>query len=156
MKKLEEWLKKRLLEDEIITWFKANNIIIERLFLFKDFIGDLLQLVEETYVGYELDDAIENPLLLTNDDNKNHFNWCWKKNIQNFNKEGINFSEEGEYKTLLWNLINDLFYNKVGKTKPDLGYLVKIFEVSYPYTKSDIDILTEMYKKIEKAFIFSN
>lgn len=157
MRNLEEWLKKPLYENEIISWFKSNNIIIERLLLFKDFISRLFSLVEETYVGYQLIDALELPIIMTNDDNKKHFNWCWKKNISLFEEEKLLFLKEGDHKDLLWNLSNSIFYNGESpeKTKINSEYLVKIFDLSYAHTKSDLDILTELYKKMEKAFIIS-
>jgi segregation and condensation protein B len=42
---------------------------------------------------------------MNQDEKLSHFGWCWKKTIENFTKENINFHIEGEHKEYYQKLI---------------------------------------------------
>ena len=94
----------------------------------------------------------ETKIILTKEDMESHFDWCWNKIIENFQKENISINKEGEHK----NYFKDFFFTSF--YKPNDGsikdaiphFLDTVFDVRGELTKSDLDILTELYKLLEK------
>jgi len=64
---------------QIDIWYRAYNISREKTELFYDFLSSLYNLIENTYLGGDV--------LNLEDDQRNHFTWCWDKTIDNFNRE---------------------------------------------------------------------
>ena len=83
------WLAKPMEYEEIDAWYKANNIIPELSDLFRDFCFSLLNLVQDTYLGDTSNNNKETNIGLTLEDKVSHFDWCWKKTVDNFSKENI-------------------------------------------------------------------
>ena len=111
---------------EMDLWVKSNNICIEKTQLFFDYL-----------------------------DVKGHFSWCWEKNIENFNKENITFKSEGEHKKYLWTFFEDSFYEDNGDKnleKIDF-YLNRLFKLYVEKTKSELDILKDLYTLLDKSLI---
>ena len=52
-----DWLAKPMDQDDVDTWYLANNIIPEYTELFRDFCMGFIKLLKETYLG---DDNITN------------------------------------------------------------------------------------------------
>ena len=78
-----KYIREPLAQSEIDRWIKINGITIEMSSLLFDFISSLYCLVNETYLGEDY--------VVTNDDRDKHFDWCWSKVINNFEKESIYF-----------------------------------------------------------------
>ena len=72
--------------------------------------------------------------------------------INDFRRENILIKYDGEHKEYFKSFYMDTFYNQkedsVKKSIPK--FLREIFDVDYMYSKSDLDLLTELYKLIEK------
>ena len=105
-----------------------------------------------TYLGMD-NDANETKINITDDDNENHFQWCWNKTIENFKRENINFEISGEHYTYYLTFFKDVFYNeKQIQMKESIGEFFKeLFDVNIPFTKSDLDMILGIYRLMEKG-----
>jgi hypothetical protein len=88
----------------------------------------------------------------TEEDQKNHFTWCWDKTIENFNKEKIFFKERGQHYQYFWNFFLEAYYfvqldNESSKISE---YFFKLFDFKYKKSRSELDMLTEIYKLLEQ------
>jgi len=126
-----------------------HNMTYEKIELYGDLFKSLNQIIIDTYLGNSIS---ETKILLSEDDNKSHFNWCWSKMVENFKKENINIKHNGEHKDYFESFYMDTFYNqsedKIKNSIPK--FLREIFDSDMIYSKSDLDLLTELYKLIEK------
>lgn len=129
--------------------YEANNIKFERCELYSDFVQSLLQLVFNTYMGDEH----------TNLENQfKHFEWCWDKNIKNFEEEGIFFNNKKLY-TYYLEFVFEVFYSNPDKEnyeeneKGILRTWNDIFNYTGIKTNSDIDTLIEIYKIFDQSLI---
>lgn len=122
-------------------WYKAYNIIHEKTELFHDFVISLYEIIDETYLGPDV--------LLTQQDQKNHFNWCWNKLLTTFAKESIYFKETGQHRDYLWNFFYEAYYLNDTTQNRIKEYFQKLFQFDYKKTRSELDMLTEIYKILE-------
>jgi hypothetical protein len=72
--------------------------------------------------------------------------------IEDFKKENIIIKHGGEHKEYFRSFFFDTFYNQSEKNIKESisNFLVEVFDVEKPFSKSDLDILTELYKLMEK------
>lgn len=147
MEKFFNYITKPIKSEDVEVWLKANNIILEKVNLFNDFCVTLNLIVEETYLGDEELNK-ETNIRLTEQDNKNHFKWCWNKTISNFKKEGIIFNDEGEHYNYFLNFFQEIFYlnDDIDFRKSTYHFYDELFDLDKPFTKSDLDMLTDIYK----------
>jgi hypothetical protein len=145
MKKNEEYLgfisSGDFNKNQVEIWYKAYNIIREKTDLFHDFMVSLYDLIENTYLGPEV--------TISELDNKNHFTWCWNKIINNFSNESINFKLTGQHYDYMWLFFNEAYYLNGGINNKIKDYFVKLFKFDYKKTRSELDILTEIYKILD-------
>ena len=122
---------------DIRLWFKANNIQTENSELFFDFI---YYLVDNTYLGADV--------IKEEKDKINHFNWCWNKVIEDFNKENIKFNIAGDHHDYFWHFFEESFYREDSPfdIKKVDGFFTSLFKFGRRKTKSELDIYTEIYK----------
>ena len=148
-----DWLAKPMNQEDVNAWYLANNIIPELTELFRDFCLSFLSLLKETYLGDDLSENNETKVGMTMDQKKDHFEWCWKKTIENFNKENVDFTfneDDGEF---FKEFFFDIFYNHSDKNLKD-GidvFFESLFDRKYKKTKSDIEIFTDIYKVLERS-----
>jgi len=149
MENFFNWMTKPLPKDEIIIWFNIHNMTYEKIELYGDFFKSLNNIIMDTYLG---DNTSETKISLSNEDNLSHFEWCWNKTIENFKRENIIIKSDGDHKDYFQSFFIDTFYNqKESNLKKSIPkFLKEIFEVGMTYSKSDLDLLTELYKLIEK------
>jgi hypothetical protein len=149
MENFFNWMTKPLPKDEIIIWFNIHNMTYEKIELYGDFFKSLNYIIMDTYLG---DNTSETKISLSNEDNLSHFEWCWNKIIENFKRENIIIKSDGDHKDYFQSFFIDTFYNqKESNLKKSIPkFLNEIFEVGTTYSKSDLDLLTELYKLIEK------
>ena len=138
-------------DDEAEVWFNVHNMIIEKRQLFADFCLSLMKLVEETYLGDE-SNTNTNKIVLSQDEKNEHFDWCWKKTIENFERENIKFKLQGEHKKYMKEFLDEIFYDQKEERILENIYefLVTLFDEEKSFTESDLTILTEIYKVFEK------
>jgi len=129
---------------QIDLWYRAHNIHREKIELFYDFLTSLYDLINETFLGADV--------LYNENDILSHFNWCWKKTIENFIKEKIYFKVEGNHYEYWWTFFSQAYYeNKLKcKTPPIIEYLFRLFDFKHIKTQAELDILTEVYKIMEQ------
>jgi hypothetical protein len=149
MENFFNWMTKPVPKEEIILWFNIHNMTYEKIELCGDFFKSLNQIIMDTYLG---DSTSETKISLSNKDNLSHFEWCWTKVIENFKKENIIIKSDGEHKDYFQSFFMDTFYNQTeSNLKQSIPkFLNEIFEIGITYSKSDLDLLTELYKLIEK------
>lgn len=144
------WISKPVPEEELKIWFSVNNIVYERSELYKDFCVALMTLINDTYFG-DKDGKFETEVEMTDEDNMKHFDWCWNKTIENFEKENITFLKEGSHKIYFKSFIADVYYNQTNQTvkKSVTHFLSDIFSREVGFSKSDLDLFTEIYKLMD-------
>lgn len=149
MENFFNWMAKPLPKDEIIIWFNIHNMTYEKIELYGDVFKSLNHIILDTYLG---DDISETRITLSDEDKSSHFDWCWKKVIDDFRRENIIIKYDGEHKEYFKSFYMETFYNqnevKIKNSIPK--FLSDIFDVTMTYSKSDLDLLTELYKLIEK------
>jgi hypothetical protein len=131
-------------KQQIDVWYRAYNISREKTELFYDFLISLHDLIDETYLGADV--------VVTTEDQINHFTWCWDKTIESFNKEKISFKERGNAYKYLWNFYSEAYYYTKNSESiiriPEYFYI--LFDFVHKKTRSELDMLTELYKLLEQ------
>jgi len=124
--------------------YSANNIRYEKCELYSDFIQSLIGLVFDTYMGDEITNAKEK---------KNHFRWCWYRNIESFEREGIYFNSDLHDYFLGFML--EVYYPITQKDKnPSTNKnILKLWRFIFDYktlkSKLDLDNMIDVYKRFE-------
>ena len=139
--------------DDVDIWFRVNNIIPEKMDLYYDFSFSLYYLILDTYLGD--DKNSETKIVLSDEDNLKHFEWCWNKTIENFQKEEITFNKKGDHYEYFLSFFTDIFYNqKENKIKSSIGtFFNDLFDRKKPFTKSDLDMISSIYKSLDKNML---
>lgn len=155
MENFYSWMMKPVNHDDVEVWFNVNNMIYEKRQLFSDFTFSLYHLISSTYLGDDLDNTSETKLVLSQEDKLKHFDWCWKKTLDNFTKENIRFNVKGEHREYYEKFFMDLFYNAENKTISEniVKFFQELFDEEKMFTKSDLDMLTEIYKLLNKNIL---
>lgn len=155
MENFYSWMMKPVNHDDVEVWFNVNNMIYEKRQLFSDFTFSLYHLINSTYLGDDLDNTSETKLVLSQEDKLKHFDWCWKKTLDNFSKENIKFNVKGEHREYYEKFFMDLFYNAENKTISEniVKFFQELFDEEKMFTKSDLDMLTEIYKLLNKNIL---
>ena len=139
-----EFVSSESYKNQIDIWYRAYNISREKIELFHDFLISLYSLIDETFLGVDVVELEE--------DQKNHFTWCWDKTIDNFSKEKIFFKDRGAYYEYFWNFFLEAYYFQKleDKTVRINEYFTKLFNFKYRKTRSELDMLTEIYKLFDQ------
>jgi hypothetical protein len=151
MENFFNYITKPLTPEDVDVWFRSNNIIPEKLVLYYDFTRSLNMLIVKTYLG-ETDNTIETKITLSDEDNGNHFIWCWNRTLENFKKESINFYPEGEHLDYFKSFFDDTFYNQKNEEIRNAinDFFTDLFDTKKPFTKSDLDMISSLYKVLDK------
>ena len=136
--------------EDVDLWFRVNNIIPEKMDLYYDFSFSLYYLILDTYLGDEKNN--ETKITLSDEDKIKHFEWCWDKTIDNFKKEEITFNRKGDHYDYFLSFFTEIFYNqKESKIKDSIGvFFNDLFDRKKPFTKSDLDMISSIYKSLDK------
>jgi hypothetical protein len=152
MENFYSWMIKPVSHDDVEIWFNMNNMVVEKRQLFADFTFSLYNLIKETYLGNDWDDQTETTVSLNQEEKEKHFDWCWTKTIDNFKKENIVFGYKGEHREYYQQFFMDLFY-LAEKKEIALNiekFFIELFNENKAYTKSDLDMITDIYKRLNK------
>jgi hypothetical protein len=114
MENFFNYITKNLNHEEVDVWFRVNNIYPEKLELFSDFTHSLNTLIVDTFLGDETE-STETKINLSDEDNRKHFEWCWNKVVDNFNKEKIIFEKKGDHYDYFESFFFEIFYNQKEK-----------------------------------------
>jgi len=124
--------------------YNANNIKYDKVKLYYDFITTLNRLIDKTYLGDEY--------ISTEEEMLGHFNWCFDKIIENFDKENIKFKNDNDLRSYFKYYYEHLYYNDSEKSLEKIDDLPKYsFEYYRLKSMSDVDILVELYKLFERS-----
>jgi len=152
MENFFNWVAKPVPNDEVIIWFSVHNMIHEKIEIYGDIFKTLNHIIMDTYMGDSNGESNETKITLSQEDKKLHFDWCWNKTSESFKKENIIIQIEGEHKDYLNSFYMDTYYNqgdkKVRESIP--SFLDDTFNISKPFSKSDLEMITEIYKMMEK------
>jgi len=126
------------------VWYRAYGITTEKIELFYDFVNSVYKLIDDTYLGPDA--------LVTEEDLKNHYTWCWDKTIDNLSKEKININNRGIHYEYFWDFfLESFYYLKMDDEDIKIKeYLFKLFNYNHKKTRSELGVLTEIYKLLEK------
>jgi len=149
MENFFDWMAKPIPKDEVIIWFNVHNMIYEKIELYGDIFKSLNAIIVDTYLG---NSNSETKINLSDDDKISHFDWCWKKMVKDFEKENVNIKFKGDHKEYFQSFFMDSFYNqRENKIKESISrFLNEIFDTNMVYSRPDLDLLTELYKLMEK------
>ena len=142
------YIKTPLSENSINVLLNANNIKYDCSQLYSDFVQSLFSLIFDTYMGDDITSEI---------DRIYHFKWCWKKNIENFNEEGINFVDTKDAYYYFLEFMCEVYYSAEEKeSKPQIPETIKklwykLFSYGPQKTRSDIDNFIEIYNILDKS-----
>lgn len=139
-----EFIASESYKHQIDIWYKTYNISREKTELFYDFLLSLYGLIDQTYLGSDI--------IFEETSQKSHFMWCWDKTIINFEKEKIFFKSRGNHYDYFWNFFLEAYYypqldNRIIKITE---YFSKLFNFQHKKTRSELDILTEVYKLLDQ------
>jgi hypothetical protein len=147
MEKREEYSEFDITEKykhQIDIWYRTYSINRDKIILFYDFLLSLHTLIDETFSWFDV--------LYKEIDQRGHFDWCWNKIIENFNKEKIFFKDKGNHYEYFWNFFFEAYYlSKIDEKESRISeYFYKLFDFRYVKSRSELDILTEVYKLFEQ------
>jgi len=147
-KEFFDYVSTPITEDLREISFKVHNIIPEKTELYHEILISLFDILFHTYLGKEI--------INTEKKSREHFEWCWKKNISNFNKEKIFFNEEKEILDYFTQFALESFYDedldKIEELQTKIKWFwSKCFDYGSTRTRSELDILVEVYKLFEKS-----
>jgi hypothetical protein len=137
-----------LTDDSITILYTANNVKFDRVRLYLDFILSFLHLSFDTYLGDDI---------MTLNDQINHFNWCWDKNLENFKKENINFENNLELRNYFKEFMIEIYYSLEGKENnknitENITTLWKhIFNYKGVKSRADVDSFIDIYNIFDKS-----
>ena len=150
MENFFSYISKPVEKEDMEIWIQGNNICYLKFELYSDFVSSLIGLIYETYLGDEVDKTTN--IRLNDEDNLKHFDWCWEKTVENFKREKIYFIEKGDHYTFFQGFLIETFYNqKINQVKFSLNrFFDEIFNLDGPHTMSDLDLLSTIYKSMDK------
>jgi hypothetical protein len=146
--KFMDYISKPLIDDTITILYSKNNVKFDRAALYLDFILSFLHLSFDTYLGDDI---------MTPEDQINHFNWCWKTNIENFKKENIHFNDNLELKNYFKDFMVEIYYTLDGKENnkniPENIIILwkRIFSYDGVKSRADVDNFIDIYNLFEKS-----
>lgn len=130
--------------DDFDVWRKTNNISREKLELFHDFVISLDTLIEDTFLGYDVINDKEKI--------KGHFNWCWNKVIDNFEKENIHFKRTGPHFSYFFSFFQTAFYDKELEYSETRDSFKELFNIMLEKREIERKLLLDIYKIMELNF----
>ena len=147
------WLAKPMSPEDVNAWHLANNIIPEMSDLFRDFCFSFIHLMKSTYLGDSHGESKETKIGLTKEEKQTHFKWCWKKTVDNFNKENIKFNFDEESIEYFESFFFEVFYNQEDEgVRNELeNFFFQLFNRKRLVSKSDLEMFTDVYKTLEKS-----
>jgi hypothetical protein len=148
------YITKNLNPEDVDTWFRANNIISEKMELYYDFSYSLYLLIKSTYLGSK-NEKNETLVKMTDEDDINHFDWCWKKTVENFKKESIIFRIDGDHYKYFFTLFDEIFYKQEKEQIRESidVFFNDLFNKDKPFTQVDLDLIYNIYKSLDNNLI---
>lgn len=126
-------------EYEVMKELKANNMIKERIELYRDFIVNLVCYAHTTYFGKEY--------LKREEDIKGHFTWAFNKVIKEFALEDIKFKNTDKLYDYFYEYFRLQFYDfdPLPTIKSYMTFWDDIFSIYPKKQKNIMKILIDLY-----------
>lgn len=142
-------------KSDVDLWFRAHNIQREYSELFEDYCFSLIYLIQDTYLGDSHGESRETKISLNDEDKKGHFQWCWNTVISNFEKENIKFSFKNDDYDYFESFLFEVYYDQpdVEVRESITPFLTQLFDMNRTFTKSDLEMYTDMYKVLERSLV---
>lgn len=146
--KFMKYISTPLTDDSITILYTANNIKFDRVTLYLDFILSFLHISFDTYLGDDI---------MTQEDQINHFNWCWDKNLKNFKIENIHFKDNLELRNYFKEFMVEIYYNLDGKDGNNnvndniISLWKHIFNYKGVKSRADVDSFIDIYNIFDKS-----
>jgi len=142
-----------LTELEVMKKLKSNNVLPERVELYRDFIVNLTNYIFDTYLG--------NEYISNDEDIEGHFKWCFYKVVSEFEDEEISFRENSElYQYFLLYFYNQFYkFDNVSSVNNYIKFWDQIFELKSGIkskSKKTFEVLIELYEIFDKSLIMKN
>lgn len=133
-------------EYQTMKQLKLNNIIKERVELYRDFVVNLIHYLHSTYLGRDY--------IKTEVDVKGHFNWAFNKVVSDFESEGVTFGDTEELRIYFFNYFQARFYTveTVPSLKTFITFWDDIFALKPNKEKTLLSALIEIYKLFDASF----
>jgi hypothetical protein len=145
---LLQTIQKDLTNNELLTFYTTNNIVFERIDLFRDFVISLTLLVSSTYLG----DTLTSP-----EQRMKHFDWCWNKNLNNFAEEHIYIKSKGVHYRYFSKYFAETFYAKEDK-ETSVKLILKFWNSIMSYLsirrQIDLQVFIGLYKMMDSYLVF--
>ncbi len=140
-------------KSDVDLWFRTHNIQREYSELFEDYCFSLVYLIQDTYLGESHGDSRETKISLNEEDKKGHFQWCWSTVISNFEKENIKFVFKNDDYDYFESFLFEVYYDQSDIEVRDsiVPFLKQLFDTNRTFTKSDLEMYTDMYKVLERS-----
>lgn len=137
--------KELLNEYQTMKQLKLNNIIKERVELYRDFVINLIYYIHTSYLGKEY--------IKSDEDVKGHFNWAFNKVLSDFENEDIFFGETNELKDYFFEYFKTRFYSvdKIPSQKTFITFWDEIFQIRNTKEKSLFSALVDIYKLFDHS-----
>lgn len=149
MNEFTEYQSKPLSKDRIQYLNGLNGVEFEYVELYKDFIISLTYIIGDTYLG----DNVH----LDESDRTGHFDWCWKKNVKNFQLENLKFLDAGDHYYYFLKYFTDYFYLISDKQPSLINRTIHLWEnimsIDRVKTSSEYDLFINLYKIQKKSLI---
>jgi hypothetical protein len=144
---LHEIVKEKdyLNEYQMVKQLKRNNIIKERVELYRDFVINLIHYIHSTYFGKEY--------IKTEEDIKGHYNWAFNKVISDFENEEIFFGDTNELRQYFFDYFIVRFYSveKIPSQKTFIGFWDEIFNLDNIKEKAIFSSMVDIYKLFDNS-----
>ena len=146
--KFLKYMSRPLTLNELELIYTSNNIVFERVDLYRDFILTLNDLILTTYLGDDF----------TNDEEQiNHFNWCWKSTCNSLRHGKIDFTDNLDANVYFINFYFDTFYTVDKDDESNNIYkIAQVWETIFNYNikkpRTDLDTFLTLYRVFEKSY----
>jgi hypothetical protein len=134
--------------DKIDLFYRINYVNPLKVELYKDFILSLIDVIQATYPGDDI--QLENY-------HKDHFKFCFNKVVNNFKQEELYFNgDDMHIFNYFYSTIETTFYLQKDKIK-SISSLKKLYTRIFDMedmnkTQSDLDLFIVIYKNFNKLF----
>lgn len=127
--------------------YAGNNVMFERVDLYRDFILTLNDTITTTYLGDDVTNSV---------DQMEHFKWCWNRTAKQLKCGNLELSTNEEAYSYFFNFYMDTFYLVDKETDITINSIeaiwISIFDYNTEKTRSDLDTFLVLYKIFDKSY----
>lgn len=133
-------------EYQTMKQLKSNNVIKERVELYRDFVVNLIYYLHTSYLGKDY--------IKTEEDVIGHFNWGFNKVLLDFETEHVTFGDTEELRIYFFNYFQARLYNveSIPSIKAFTVFWDEIFAMKPNKEKSHLNALIEIYRLFDTSF----